>query len=191
MKKIIGLMILTVLFSIAVFADIRLPDTPKRTPTPATTPQTGEKDAQMIIQISNEVTEPTLVINKSLIGQMPAAESAKLGIGSMQTIVGGLFLSLAMVFGGVLLARGKGNMPKATIGVFAVAVFGFAATIVSANIAPPRSVPLNKNLFSKEMQGYAMSRGTVKFKVVDNTYSPDIRLLIPPDAPKTSNKGDE
>ncbi|HQU82887.1 MAG TPA: hypothetical protein PKY59_07170 [Pyrinomonadaceae bacterium] len=191
MKKIIGLMILTALFAVAAFADIRLPDEPKRTPTPAATPQMGEKEAQMIIQISNEVTEPTLVISKNLIGQMPAAESAKLGIGSTQTIVGGLFLSLAFVFGGVLLARGKGNMPKAAIGIFAVAILGFAGSVVSANIAPPRNVPLNKNLFSKEMQGYAMSRGMVKFKVVDNSYGSDIRLLIPPDAPKPSKKGDE
>jgi len=191
MKKIIGLMILTALFSIAAFADIRIPDRPQQTPTPAATPEAAEMNAEMYIQISNEVTEPTLVINKKFMTQTPAAETAKLGIGSTQTIVGGLFLSLAFVFGGVLLARGKGNMPKAAIGIFAIAILGFAGTIVSANVAPPRNVPLNKNLFSKELQGYAMSRGTVKLKIVDETYGVDVRLLIPKDTPKATKKGDE
>lgn len=188
MKKILSLAVLTALFATAAFADIRIPDRPKQTPTP--TPQTMEKEAEMIIQISNDVAEPTLIISKKLIGQY-TGETEKAGIGSTQTIVGGLFLSLAFVFGGVLLARGKDKMPKAAFGAIALAIFGAAGTIVYANVAPPRNVPLNKNLFAKELQGYAMSRGNVKVRISDNDYDDGIRLLIPKDAPKSGKKGEE
>lgn len=190
MKKIIGLMILTALFSIAAFADIRIPDRPQQTPTPAATPETAGKDAEMIIQLSNNVSEPTLIISRKLVGQA-ASTAEKAGIGSTQTIVGGLFLSLAFVFGGVLLARGKEKMPKAAIGAVVLAATGLAATITYANVAPPRSMPLNKNLFTKELQGYAMARGNVKVEISDEEYEDGVRLLIPKDTPKATKKGDE
>lgn len=190
MKKIIGLMILTALFSIAAFADIRIPDRPKQTPTPAATPESAVKDAEMIIQLSNAVSEPTLIISRKLVGQY-VGETEKAGIGATQTIVGGLFLSLAFVFGGVLLARGKEQMPKAAIGAVVLAVLGLATAVTYANVAPPRSVPLNKNLFAKELQGYALARGTVKVEISDEEYVDGVRLLIPKDTPKTPKKGDE
>lgn len=188
MKKILILTALTALFATAAFADIRLPDKPKQTPTP--TPQTMEKEAEMIIQLSNDVSEPTLIISKKLVGQY-IGETEKAGIGSTQTIVGGLFLSVAFVFGGVLLARGKDKMPKAAIGAVVLAILGAAATITYANIAPPRNVPLNKNLFAKELQGYAMSRGTVKVRISDEDYDDGVRLLIPKDTSKANKKSDE
>lgn len=190
MKKILILTALTALFATVALADIRIPDRPQQTPTPAAPPQPTEKDAEMIIQISNDVTEPTLIISSKLVGQY-VGKTERAGIGSTQTIVGGLFLSLAVVFGGVLLARGKDRMPKAAIGAVVLAVLGLAAAVTYANVAPPRNVPLNKNLFAKELQGYAMSRGNVKVRISDEDYDEGVRLLIPKDTPKTMKKGDE
>ncbi|MCD9185548.1 MAG: hypothetical protein LUM44_03890 [Pyrinomonadaceae bacterium] len=190
MKKILMLTVLTALFATAALADIRIPDRPKQTPTPAATPETAEKNAEMIIQLSNNVSEPTLIISRKLVGQS-VSTTEKAGIGSTQTIVGGLFLSLAFVFGGVLLARGKDKMPKAAIGAVIVAVLGLAATITYANVAPPRQMPINKNMFVKELQGYAMARGTVKVQISDEDYEDGVRLLIPKDTPKAAKKGDE
>ena len=190
MKKILIMTALTALFATAALADIRIPDRPQQTPTPVATPQPAEKDAEMIIQLSNNVSEPTLIISRKLVGQY-IGETEKAGIGSTQTIVGGLFLSMAFVFGGVLLARGKEKMPKAAIGAVVLAVLGVAATVTYANVAPPRSVPLNKNLFAKELQGYAMARGNVKVIISDEEYEDGVRLMIPKDTPKATKKGDD
>jgi hypothetical protein len=91
MKRIFGLTALTLSLAMAVFADIRIPDRPN--PTPTVTPQTVEKEAEM------------------------SAANASIGIGSTQTIIGGLFLSLGIVIGGIRLARGKMLMPRAANGV--------------------------------------------------------------------------
>ena len=91
MKRIFGLTALTLLLAMAAFADIRFPDRPN--PTPTATPQIAEKEAKM------------------------SAENAGLAIGSAQTIVGGVFLSLAMIAGGVWLTRRKTLMPRAANGV--------------------------------------------------------------------------
>lgn len=85
MKRIFCLTALMLLLAMAAFADIRFPDRPN--PTPTATPRTVEKEAET------------------------SAENATLAIGSAQTILGGLFLTLAIVFGGVRLARRKTLMP--------------------------------------------------------------------------------
>lgn len=190
MKKIVSLFIFTALFSIAAFADVRLPDNPK--PTPTAMPETIEKDAELLIQVTDQVAEPTLLINKSVMAQfaMNAAETEKVGIGSTQTIVGGVFLSLAFVFGGVLFARGKEKMPKAAVSALIMSIIGFAGTIAYANIAPPRNISINKNLFSKELQGYAMAKGNVKVRITDNKWESGIRLLIPRESAKSSKQGE-
>jgi hypothetical protein len=91
MKRIFSLIVLMLSLAMVAFADIRIPDRPN--PTPTATPPTVEKEAETI------------------------AENAILGIGSAQTIVGGLFLSFAFVFGGIRLARRKMRMPRASAGV--------------------------------------------------------------------------
>jgi len=185
MKRIFGLTVLMLLSAMAGFADIRVPDKPN--PTPTATPQISEKEAEMEIRISSEVTEPTLIINKDLFRQYKA-ENAGGGIGSTQTIIGGLFLSLAFIFGGVWLARGKVRMPKAATGGFIAVIIGLAGTIVYANIPPP--LPLNKNLF-KNMQvtPFSRSEGTVKVRLSDED-DPEIRLLIPAEDAKPNKKGE-
>ena len=179
MKRIFGLISLTLLLAIAGFADVRIPDRlmPTPAPTPSATPRIIEKDAEMEIVISHEVTEPTLIVNKDLFRKY-TSENVSGGIGSTQTIVGGLFLSLAIVFGGVWLARGKVRMPKTAIGASAAVFLCLAGTIAYANIPPPR--PLNKKLFTDEgsFPRSVYSKGDVKVRLSDED-DPEIRLLIP------------
>lgn len=195
MKKLFSLLALTALFAIAAFADIRPPEKPK----PKTTPNGNE--AEMFIQVSNEVTEPTLVIKKSALNKLGAAlnevkeadSSAttsfenKTSSVSTQTVVAGTFLSLALVFGGVWFVRSKPS--KTVVGLFLITILGSTTVLVFANIAPPRIFGINKNLFTPELQNRAYARGKVKIKIVDDpiSVSDDFKLLVPKETPK----GDE
>jgi hypothetical protein len=188
MRRIFSLLTLTILLSMAAFADIRVPD--KTTPTPTPELRRVEKNAEMLIQISSEVTEPTLIINKDLFGKYTAAtsENTSIGINSIQTIVGGLFLSLAFVFGGVWLARGKVKMTKAAISICVAMVLGFGGVIAYANIPPP--LPINKNLFKNlQITPFSRSEGTVKVILSDED-DPEIRFIIPAEDAKPSKKGE-
>jgi hypothetical protein len=188
MKRIFSLITLTILLATAVFADIRIPN--KTTPTPTPEPQIVEKKAEMSIQISSEVTEPTLIINKDLFGKYTAttSENTAIGINSTQTIIGGLFLSLAFVFGGVWFARGKVKLMKTAISIFVTLGLGFGGIIVYANIPPP--LPINKNLFKNlQITPFSRSEGTVKVILSDED-DPEIRFLIPAEDAKPNKKGE-
>jgi len=185
MNRILVLTTLMLLLAITGFADVRIPDKLKPTPTP--TPRIVEKEAEMSIEISSEVTEPTLIINKDLFRKY-TAENAGLGIGSTQTIVGGLFLSLAFIFGGIWLSRGKVKMPKAAIGISVTLVLGFGGIITYANIPPP--LPLNKNLFKNlQVTLFSKAQGTVKVRLSDED-DPEIRLMIPDKNENPNKKGE-
>ena len=60
MKKLLSLLALTILFSIAAFADIKAPTTPK----PTEAPKETTKDGEMVIMMTHKVDEPVLVIRK-------------------------------------------------------------------------------------------------------------------------------
>lgn len=203
MKKLPFIVVFVALFSFSVFADIRLPEPP--TPKPTATPKiaTG-KQVELMIDVTSEVSEPTLVIKKSSVKNLRAAldeaegldnlanfsseSDSKLGssIGSIQTIIGGLFLSFAFIFGGVWFVKNKPN--KATVALFLVAFFGASTVLVWGNIAPPRLFSISKNIFADEIQRYAYARGKVRVKVVAESDT-DIKLLVP--ITDASNKTDE
>lgn len=185
MKKLFCLCLLLSIFSIAAFADIAPPIKPRPTATP--TPEAT--DAEMFITLSNEVTEPTLHIKKSALIKFAAefggAEvTPSAGIGATQNIVGGAFLSLAMVFGGIWFVRGKKSSSKPIAAAMIIFTFGFAGTIIYANIAPPRTMPINRNIFSNSLQGYASASGKIKVKIIDNESGEDFMLFVPKTAAK-------
>ncbi len=192
MKKILGLLFILT-FTLATFADIRMPDTPKPTPTPK------GKQVEMYISITNEVSEPTLVIKKGSIKELKAileeaenledntamiqpednqnqANTAQTNSGSSQTIIGGLFLSLAFVFGGVWFVRNKPS--KTVVGVFLLAIIGSATAMVWANVAPPRIFGISKSIFSEELNRRAYASGKVRLKFSKESGS-EVKLLIP------------
>ena len=191
MKKSIFTIVFVALFSIAAFADIRLPDTPKPTVTPK---QQQSIDANMIIRLDENATETTLIIPKSQISQLRAqldeldGNEQILTFSRTQTIVSGLFLSLAFVFGGVWFARTNGGKVNKTLVVGAILLFvGSAATIAFANVGPPAELrSISGKLFDKEVfGGWKRATGKVKVKVSDNG---NLIELIVPDKTETKSK---
>ena len=192
MKKIVNSLILIAILSIIALADIRPPEIPKK---PQVTPTKG-KQVELFVQTSTEVTEPTLVIKKSSTKLLRAALDEAEGLennlaqtestqpnftASTQTVVGGLFLTFAFVFGGVWLVRSK-KPSKAAVGLFLVGVFVTGTALVFGNIAPPRIFGINQNMLSQEFQSRsgANARGKVRVKIVSGTAADsDIKLLIP------------
>ncbi len=188
MKKVVILLVLMTCFAGVIFADIARPSTPKPTP--------KGNQVEMFVDVTTEVTEPTLVIKKSSTKLLRAAldeaegvennlaqnEPAKPNFGaSTQTVIGGMFLTLAFVFGGVWMARSKPS--KTVIGLFFVGIFAAGGALVFANIAPPRIFGIDKNMLSPEFQtrSGASARGKVRIKIVNDSspVTSDIKLLIP------------
>jgi len=186
MKRLFSLFALTAILSVIALADVRLPDTPTPKPLPK------GKQMEMFIDVTSEVDEPTLVIKKSSAKRLRAAldeaensdnstasVEAKPNLGSVQTVIAGTFLSLALVFGGVWLVRSKPS--RTTIGLFLILILGSSSLLVLANVAPPRVFGISKNVFSDEIQRRAFVRGKVRIKIVNDSIGDDIKLLVPSD----------
>lgn len=108
-----------------------------------------------------------------------------------QTIVGGMFLSLAFVFGGVLFRRAKtGEKTVKTIAAGAILLaFASTATFVFANVGPPTQLrSISGKLFDKKIFGYwKRADGAVRIEVVEG----DGRVeLIVPDKEEKNNQNE-
>lgn len=205
MKKLFCLLMLVSLFSVAAFADIRLPDEAK--PTPKTKP-TKSYDSKMTIRLDQNATEATLVIPKSRIKQLRAelellddesdtaavlSDSNGGGVSRTQTIVGGMFLSLAFVFGGVWFSRSRkadGKINKTIVAGMFVFLVGSAATIAFANIGPPMMLrTISSKLFDKKVFGrWKRADGNIKIQV--SAENDGVELIIP-DKEEKSEKDTE
>ena len=189
MKKLFCLITLLTLFSISVFADIA-----PRKPQPTPTPTPAKKNAAMSIFLSDQVSAPTLVIKKDFLRELSGTSentSVPAAVASTQNIVGGAFLSLAVIFGGVWLMRGKKEMSKTTAAAIAVSIFGLAGTIAYANIAPPKRYPrINQDIFSKKVLKEGTAESRINVRISDSEYNNDFVLLIPKNA-SNSNKSEE
>lgn len=182
MKKFIYSIVFILLLSFSAFADIRFPDTPKPTATPK---QEKSIDSNMIIRLDSNATDATLIIPKSQIQQLRAqldqlddTNQPLLTFSRTQTIVSGLFLSLAIVFGGVWFSkRGKAN--KTLIAGAVLLLLGSAATIVFANVGPPTDLrSISGKLFDKNVFGsWNRASGNIKIKVTDSGSS--LELIVP------------
>jgi hypothetical protein len=198
MKKIITLFTFSLLFSVAGLADIRLPDTPK--PTPAT--KTKSIDTRLTIKITKDAKEAKLIIPKSQLKEL-RAELDELDSGSdntalsnfsrTQTIVSGLFMSLAMVFGGVWFVRSRKIDTKSAkvlvIGTMLFSTFA-AATMVFANAGPPMETrSITNKIFSETLNtGWGQASGKIKLEVSDKVSEPQ---LIVPDTKDEKKSDDE
>ena len=192
MKKFSGLFILIILFSINLFADVKAPVTPK----PVVVPKEITKDGEMVIMLTNRVDKPVLVIKKEMFEKLRAAFEGKTSssilensdINRTQTIVSGLFLSLAFVFGGVWLARNRGKVSKSAAAVVIFAVLGMTATFVTANVRPPKNYGLSSSIFSGELtRTNAYAEGKVKIIIGEGISDNDIELLFPRKANEVKN----
>lgn len=187
MKKILFLLGILTLFSANAFADIRLPDTPK--PTPAEKEITGK----MYIRVKSDVKEPTLTIKQSTLKQLRAAideaddaqtlaenNEGRFNFTRTQTIVSGLFFSLAFIFGGVWMFRAKGKSSKIAVSLIGLAVLSAGAGVAFANTPPSYVISLTSRIFDKSTYAYGWAEGNVKIKISDdNSQRYDIKLEIP------------
>ena len=194
MKRITLMIAILVVGSVAAYADIAPPKqekTPKPKPGVTTT---------MFIKLDRNATEAVLRIPKSQIKQLRAeleqiddAEDntaaltapAENSFSRTQTIVSGLFLSLAIVFGGMWFARSGKASPAKTKTLVALTVMTAAASFVYANIGPPPEArTINGQIFSQAVHMYKQASGKIKVETMTESRRAVIELIVPD--PKTS-----
>jgi hypothetical protein len=198
MKRIFCLCALAAIFSVAALADVRLPDTPKPTPSPK---QKKAIDTIFHISLRKDAKEARLLIPKDQLKQLRAElealddgaeNTAFLSFSRTQTIVSGLFLSLAVVFGGVWLTRARGTGPKPNKTVVAGAALflgGAFATLVLANVGPPPEArSITGRIFTPAVHQYKQASGKIRLETTDDNYGVE---LIVPDVPADTKTGDE
>lgn len=190
MKRMILLSVLLALAAVTAFADIARPD---RTPNSTRKPKLGT-EATLRIKIDRNATEAKLIIPKSKLKQLRAeldqadddnaqASTESLGSGTqrLQTIMGGFFLSLSVVFGGFWVARKKGGKGGQSAALIAVAGASAAAvSVVYANVGPPPAArSITSKLFDQKIiRPYNFAEGKIMIETGDGeTYQ-----LIVPDA---------
>lgn len=200
MKKVFSLITLLMLCVSFVFADIRL-DTPKPSPTAAQQMPEKEMPGKMYIRVRSDVKEPTLTIKRSTLKRLRAAldeaddaqtlaenNEGHFNFSRAQTIVSGLFFSLAFIFGGVRMFRAKGKSSKAATALISLAILSAGAGIAFANTPPSYVISLTSRIFNKSTYAYGWAEGDVKIKISDdNSQRYDIRLEIP-DGEKNRNE---
>jgi hypothetical protein len=184
MKKLAGVFILLLIAATAAFADVK-PPLPKPSAAPVAPEQVG-----VSISVSRWEKEGTLVLTKAAIDKINAAAKARGGdittiTGetasgfSTQTIAGGLFLSLAFVFGGVWLARAKGQVSKPALGAVLLAVVGMGVTLVTGNVPPPKRVVLDSGIIDAGKMNGSVAAGKMKLLIVDYQSNDDVMLVLP------------
>lgn len=178
----LALAALLLLVTVSASADIAPPDKAKNK---------SSKDSpmmSMLIQPDLKAREAKLIIPRSLLEQMRAgldgedsrgAALAFFNTGGAQTLMAGIFLSLAFAFGGVWLVRSRGQrrLGPASLCVAALALSGVAATAAYANAGPP---PVARSLTSKILVQEATwygAHGEVKVEVTDDQ---DYIMLVLP-----------
>lgn len=188
MKRIFCLATIVLVGSVAAFADIAQPGkSPNRVPKPK-----PGLAATMTIKLDRNATEAKLIIPKSQVKQLRAeleqlgddsdsTASAGRGFSRMQTVVSGLFLSLAFVFGGIWFVRaGKsaGKNGKTFVVLAVLAGLGTAATFVYANVGPPSEArSITNKLFDKKVfSPYGFASGKIK---IETSNESTVQLIVP------------
>lgn len=194
MKRITLMIAVLVVGSVAAYADIA-PPKPVKTPKPKPGVTTT-----MFIKLDRNATEAVLRIPKSHIKQLRAeleqmdsdedntaavAAPSDGAFGRTQTIVSGLFLSLAIVFGGMWFVRsGKSSQAKGKA-LVALTVVTAAASFVYANVGPPPEArSITSALFTQGVHMYKQASGKIKIETMTESNRNVVELIVPD--PKTS-----
>ena len=194
MKRTALALILICALSALAFADIAKPaKTPK---------QTASIDSILRINLKSDAKEAKLIIPKDQLMQL-RAQLDQIGDGNdttaaitaggegtrIPTIVGGLFLSLAIVFGGIWFARSGRNSPKTSqaLVLFTVlAAAGSAATFVYGNAGPPPEArSITGKMFAPGVHIYGFGYGNIKVETTSG--DENAIVLVVPD-PKDDSK---
>lgn len=191
MKRITLMIVVLFVASLAAYADIA---PPKQEKTPKPKPGVN---TTLFIKLDRNATEAVLRIPKSQVKQLRAEleqiddsedntasveTPGESSISRTQTIVSGMFLSLALVFGGIWFVRsGKISSTKGKV-LVALTVVTAAASFVYANIGPPPEArSITSSLFTRGVHMYKQASGKIKVETMTNR---DVIELIVPD-PKT------
>lgn len=176
------------LLGTTALADIPNPDSLKRTSSKT------KLTTDMRLEPDEKASEAKLLIPREIWGQMKAqldgkgaqsagATSRFFNMTSAQTVVSGIFLSMAFAFGGVWLVRSrKGTQQKlsrvAALGVVALLLLsGTAATVAFANAGPPPEArTLTSKVLAPQLQWWG-AYGQVKVEIVDE--GDEIILVLP------------
>ena len=197
MKKVFCVVAVTLLSSTIAFADLAKPPISKGKPGIETT---------LDIRLDANAKEARLIIPRSQIKQLRAeleslddgsddmAGVASPGISRVQTIVSGLFLSLALVVGGVWFVRSGRAATKAGKSAVAIVVVSFvatAATFVFANAGPPSEArSISGKMFTPAVHMYGFGWGKIKLEVSDDEKD-RVRLIVPNPPKTTASPGEE
>jgi len=199
MKRILCLVVLLLVATVAMFADIARPGKQTNPVKKPVLKVYSNTSSSLTVRFDSNIETPTLRIPRTTLNQMraqneagegdennAAAVTAPGGFSRTQTFVSGVFLSLAIVFGGMWFVRSGKAASKEGRGLILLAVMaglGSAATFVYANVAPPQFVnDINSKIFNKNV----MVRGeATSWNVrVESTNGEDIELYVPdPPAP--------
>lgn len=195
MKRMILLIATLIFVTTAAFADIA--------PAPGKSPNRVKKppviNTNLDITLDSKATEARLIIPASQLKQLraeldlldsgdgnTAAVSSDSTFTRTHTIISGVFLSLAFVFGGILFMRSGRNVR--TVGaVMVAAALGSAATVIYANVGPPPDArTISGKMFSQAVHNYGFGTGKIKLETGEGDR---IRLIVP--NPEKTPSGDE
>ena len=111
------------------------------------------------------------------------------GISRIQTVVSGLFLSLAIVFGGIWFARSGKIFSKTGTALIIVGILagaGATATFIYGNAGPPPEArSITGKMFSQAVHWYNFGSGKIKLETTDEDLN-EIILIVP--NPKDESK---
>jgi hypothetical protein len=197
MERTVATILLTLFISVTCLADIPRPDKPKNVPA-----KSASVDTHLSIELDRNAKEAKLIIPRSQLKQLRAELEAldsgsddtasAAGVTRIQTIVGGVFLSLAFVFAGVAFVRSgrlSANGTKAAAAVAIVFAGGAFATIAFGNAGPPAEArSITGKMFARALHIYGFGGGKIKLEVSDDVKTPK---LIVPNPPDESRPADE
>lgn len=183
----IALLMLLIATATPALADVALPKDNK-----------SQKEKNPTVTVFMDIREneyekqPTLMISRSLLRQLRAgldsdgsgaSQSAASvsrfdGFGGKQTMMAGIFLSLALTFGGVWIVRthkqskgvGGRRLSQAALGLMICALCGASASLAYANAGPPPPHhPLDSRILIEDVRRNGIY-DRVKVEVIDGPF---------------------
>ena len=190
--RILITIVALMMFAAPAMADIARPNTTPKKPV-----KTNSLETRLDIRIRRDAKEAKLILSKAQLNQLRAdldaidggaSDRASAGITGVQTIAGGVFLSLAMVFGGIWFARSGKLSKSAAAGLIAIAT-GALATMVYPNAGPPpEASSITGKMFAPGMHYYKFGGGKIKLEISADETNP---VLIVPDTEEPKKAGEE
>lgn len=172
-------------------ADVRLPDEHRPKGNSNSSNSRNANISRMTIEARDGVEGSRLQIPRRVLRQLRAdidGEDSQVaawfggGASPLQTVVAGVFLSLAVVFSGVWLVRTKRRALARRVATLAIALCALCATaaataVVMANIGPPPRTVYYPDTLPQAVQDGTMLEGPVKVEIVDS--GTEIKLIVP------------